>query len=133
MSPRQIYGYTVCLVCVIGFLVSVPSSIKAWHDFNNPLLADSGNVRLTSFEVFQSDELRRLNLRSAEAAELLGHDLRQAYDASVTEHTERIRFQSRKSLTANGVLAIACIVLFLIHIFWLRKSSDRVGYSTGRA
>lgn len=56
----QVYGYIVCIVAIITFLITVSGSIHALIDLSDPESSVSGDIRsekprLASFEIYKMD------------------------------------------------------------------------------
>jgi hypothetical protein len=57
----QIYGYAVCLVAVVTFLIAITSVVNALIDLNDPLHSGwnpQGSPSLASFENYKMDVLK---------------------------------------------------------------------------
>ena len=146
----QLYGYSVCLVAVITFLVSTSGVVVAAFDLSNPMRAQrpySGVDVPASFELYQAEyregqsrerasapeaveavEGSRIVTttrapRSAQPEALSDAALRKLYDAKVAERTAGVRFQAVRSLVGSGLMLLLSVALFAAHWLWLRRLS----------
>ena len=117
----QIYGYIVCLVVVITFLISIAALIGAMFDLSDPLHVTQHGRQPTNLASFETYKIAKLE--SLQEGQLLPDDqtLRVAYESEKTNLIQSVRFQARRSLTINGLLIIICITLFTTHWLWLRR------------
>ena len=116
-----IYGYAVCLVVVITFLISVAAIIFAVMDLGDPLYAgrSSGRASLASFENYKMDMLKSPDEKQAWVPD--DETLRAMYTSEKDDVIRRVRHDSMRSLYINAVLITICIVLFLTHWRWMRR------------
>jgi hypothetical protein len=134
----QIYGYLVCLVAVITFLVSANALVNNAYDLADPLYAQRyGREVPPSFELYREEMLTgRVSggapMRStrpdapaggAEAsARPLPTDaqLRAMYEALRADKIRTVRHQALRAVTSSALLIIVSLVLFVIHWRWAR-------------
>ena len=116
-----VYGYAVCLVVVITFLISVAAIIFAVMDLDDPLYAgrSSGKASLASFENYEMDMLKSPDEKQAWVPD--DETLRAMFTSEKDDVIRRVRHNSMRSLYINAVLIIICIVLFLTHWRWIRR------------
>ncbi|HSJ64385.1 MAG TPA: hypothetical protein VK922_10885 [Gemmatimonadaceae bacterium] len=124
-SPRiaQWYGYTVCLVAVITFLISAQSVVNQAFTLGNPLRAASRyGSALTSFEAFEAtqDLSPRRMPGDTTTAPLSEADLRRRYEVLRSEQIDQSRFDAMRAIVASGLMMLLAIALFLWHWRWLR-------------
>ena len=128
----QIYGYLVCLVAVITFLISSSTLVMAILDLGDPLHAGrriSGEPSLASFENYRADILRSApdEAQAAKAGYVLDEQtLRTMYEAAKTDKIQTIRHQSNRTIVIDSVLIVICIVLFVTHWRWVQKLTATV-------
>jgi len=123
----QIYGYVVCIVAVITFLISVTGLIGAFFDLSDPLHARGfsyGGPSLASFETYKMDVLK--SAREGQQGVAPGYvpddeTIRAMYDTAKSDRIQFVRFQARRSLTVTGLLLVVCITLFTTHWTWVRR------------
>jgi len=63
----QIYGYAVCLVAVITFLISSTSLINSVIDFSDPIHSGYGSSNLVSYEIYKTETLKSTNVDPAKS------------------------------------------------------------------
>jgi hypothetical protein len=135
----QLYGYTVCLVAVVTFLISVSSIIGAVFDLASPLEADRQffDASLTSLEAYKATYQRASEIRFR--ADQTKPDtfpepvLRARYEALRADQIARVHFQGVRSLTTSSVMLLLSVVLFGVHWRWLRKRSAAATSSSAPA
>jgi hypothetical protein len=129
----QIYAYTICVVAVITFLVSVTSLVNAVMDLQDPLHAGwiaPGSPSLASFENYKMDILKSTPKGDESNQEVYVPDdktLRAMYEAARADKIRTVQHQSDKSIMVSGLLIVICAVLFMIHWRWARKISKAEG------
>ncbi len=132
----QIYGYAVCLVTVVTFLVSLSSLVDAVFSLSAPLTGGArygpverfhGPVDLSSYEGYRMSVLRSPKGPDAADPGYVPDDetLRKMYEATRANRVETVRFHALRDLTTRGLLIIACVVLFATHWIWMRRLAGR--------
>ena len=116
-----VYGYAICLVAVITFLISIAGIIFAVMDLDDPLYAGrrSGKTSLASFENYKMDMLSSPDEKQAWVPD--DETLKAMYESEKDDVIRRVRHDSMRSLYIDAVLIIICIVLFLTHWRWMRR------------
>ena len=121
----QIYGYAVCLIAVITFLIAVTTVIEALFDLNNPQHAGFyRGPNIASFEAYRLDQHRSPKPVHAPADPVDVADdetLRAVYETAKVDDMERVKYQAWRQLTTHGLLLIVCITLFVGHFVWVRN------------
>lgn len=136
----QMYGYAVCLIAVVTFLLSANRMIDSVFDFSEPLRANQyggRGVSLTSFEAYKRDrgDLRGSRERPAPpmSVDPLGGpappvytdaELRRMFEEERVEHIGNVRFQSTRSLVSSLLMVLIASILFVAHWRWLRRQAD---------
>jgi hypothetical protein len=126
-TGAQIYGYTVCLVAVITFLICVASLVNAITDMGDPLHAgwnQAGAPSLASFENYKMDILRSLPKGEDSAKGSFIPDdqtLRGMYESAKNDKIQQTRFHANQTTIISSLLIAICIVLFITHWRWMRK------------
>ena len=116
-----IYGYAVCLVAVITFLIAVAAVIFAMMDLGDPLYASKGynQSSIASFENYKMEVLK-----SQDNKETWNPDdetIRSMYEAEKDDRIRRVKHDSMRSLYINGMLILITLILFGTHWRWMRK------------
>ena len=119
----HIYGYAVCLVTVITFLISITSLVNAIIDRGDPLhvggFSRSGTPSLASFENYKMDVLKSPEKESAYVPD--DQTLRGMYEASKADKIQSVQHRTRRSIIVDSILIALCAVLFSTHWRWMRK------------
>lgn len=121
-NPRQVYGYIVCLIAIIGFLISAPYVIRALVDLNDPMRASDNHPELASFEIYQLEALRKLGLTPYEAelrAETV--DFRNLFETARAEKIQTLRHRAYRNIFAYGLVVCVSIILFITHYLSVRR------------
>lgn len=128
----QIYGYLVCLIAVVTFLISLNSAVGAAIDLSDPLYSSRfrADPRLASFEVYRLELEQRRPVPPGVAGEPEPSRadtaaLRAAYEAAREDHIRSVRFQAIRELVTSGLLVLVAAALFVVHWVWLRRSGAR--------
>jgi hypothetical protein len=124
----QIYGYTVCVIAVITFLICASVIVNNVFDLTNPIQAGFGfESSLSSFEAYQATYQRDQRAVVAGSANAVRPDtaseatLRTRYEALREDRIGRVRFNAWKAIVTSGLLAIISVVLFALHWRWMRR------------
>lgn len=126
----QVYGYTVCVIAVITFLISISSAFNAIMDLTDPFhagsLYNSKSQQLASFDIYKLETVK--SLKGGEGASMAAYlpddaTLRSMYETARQEWLSTVRHQSVKSLTVSGIIVLVSIILFTTHWFWMRRLS----------
>jgi len=122
----QLYGYAVCLIAVIVFLISANSFVDHAFTLSNPLRGQGNQFgmepAITSFEAYRAT-LNRFGpstLDGGRPAALPDSALRIRYEALRADRLEQARFDAKRGLTTSGLLLMLSVALFAIHWRWLR-------------
>jgi hypothetical protein len=125
----QVYGYLVCLVAVITFLICASTLVYAILDLGDPIHAGftpAGSPSLASFENYKMDILKSTP-KDGEAARLAyipdDQTLRAMYEAARNDKIQFILHESNRTIVIDAILIIICVVLFVTHWRWVRKLS----------
>ena len=122
----QIYGYSVCVIAVVTFLICASVIVNNVFDLANPIAAGFSNESsLSSFEAYQATYLKdqRLGAAGAEVrpdtASLA--TLHKRNDAVRADRISRVQFQAWKAIMTSGLLLVISVVLFALHWRWMRR------------
>ena len=124
---QMIYGYAVCLVAVITFLISITSMVYSLMDLTDPINAyrtyGKDAPSLASYENYKMDIIKSLD--KEQSAELNDVTLQSMYDAAKQDAISKVKHDAYRSVIVNGLIIFVCIVLFMTHWIWMRKLSKR--------
>jgi hypothetical protein len=132
----QIYGYTVCLIAVIAFLISVNGVVDASFTLANPLHGPYGQVEgLTNFESYEASRVERMTVpdRGAPADTTSVETRRRRFEALRTDRIEANRLQAWRRIVGSGLTMLIAIGLFAWHWSWLRAriAEERAAVARG--
>lgn len=127
----QIYGYSVCLVSVISFLIAVTSLVNAMIDLGDPLHSGwnpPGSPSLASFENYKIDALKALPKNEGNTAAYLPSDqtLQGMYEAAKSDKIQMVRHQADRAFMLGGIMIIICGALFFTHWRWMQRLDEPV-------
>jgi hypothetical protein len=125
----QAYGYIICLVAVITFLISVTALVNAVIDKSDPLRAGRGwpsasSPNLASFENYKMDIIRSIPKDAGTVAQNNIPDdqtLRTMYEAAKNEVIQTALFRARQQMITCLLIIVICVVLFITHWRWMQK------------
>jgi hypothetical protein len=123
----QIYGYLVCLISVITFLICVSTLISAISDLGDPIhsgYTPAGSPSLASYANYKMDILKSgsKDPESGKAAYLPDEEtLRAMYEAAKNDKIQYVEHEAHRTIVIDGILIVVCVALFLTHWTWMRK------------
>jgi hypothetical protein len=120
---QMIYGYAICLVAVITFLIAITSLVQAVMDLTDPIHAYRSYGRdlpnLSSFENY------KLGVMKSTDTEQFSHfddeTLKLMYNADKADALAKVRHNSNKTILVDSLLLVITIILFAAHWIWLSK------------
>ena len=129
-SPRigaQVYGYTVCLVSVVTFLICIANLMNAVFDIRDPIHSGfnpQGSASLASYENYRMDILK--NLPKTEGTSIVPDEqtLKTMYEAARNDKIASVKSQATRNITINTILIVVCLALFITHWRWIRKMNS---------
>lgn len=124
---QMIYGYAVCIVAVIAFLISVTSVVYSLIDLTDPIHAyrtyGKDVPSLASYDNYKIDIIKSLDPKHN--VELDDTTLKSMYDAAKQDAISKVKHDAYRSIIVNSLLLLICIVLFTTHFIWMRKLSKK--------
>ncbi|MFN9114851.1 MAG: hypothetical protein ACOVP6_06320 [Lacibacter sp.] len=126
----QVYGYLVCIVAVITFLVSTGQLLNAIVDRADPIHADGyydGGSTLSTFEAYKLEKMNAVqHADSLSRAQIPDNNtLRSMYETEKAEKLAAAKHRNFRSLFVSSVLLVLSFSLFLFHWRWLRSISKQ--------
>ena len=134
-----LYGYLVCVIAVITFLVNVSGFIDASFDRMNPLASGRAygpyGGSLSSFESFRAtyDGARPTRVAPPEGGQAAARadtvsdaELRRRYEALRADQLLLATHQSTQRLVKHGLLLFVALVLFATHWMWARRQREAI-------
>lgn len=123
----MIYGYAVCIVAVITFLISITSVVYALMDLTDPINAyrtyGKDVPSLASYENYKVDIIKALD--PEHGLDLDDTTLKSMYDAAKNDAIAKVTHDAYRSVIVNSLVLIICLILFATHWIWMRKLSKK--------
>ncbi|MGI8842518.1 MAG: hypothetical protein ACR2HZ_02385 [Gemmatimonadaceae bacterium] len=123
-SPRiaQWYGYTVCLVAVVTFLLSARGVVDDLFTLSNPLRSSSRyGTSLTSFEAYEATKDMAPRGAPGDSVTPPSEDeLGRRYEALKEDQIAQSRFDATRGIVASLLMLLIAAGLFVWHWRWLR-------------
>lgn len=124
---KMIYGYAVCIVAVITFLISVTAVVYALIDLTDPINAyrtyNKAVPSLASYENYKIDIIKSLD--PEHGLDLDDTTLKSMYEAARNDAIAKVKHDAYRSVIVNSLVLIICIILFSTHWIWMRKLSRK--------
>ncbi len=123
----QIYGYSVCLVCVITFLISITALVNAIISLTDPLhsgYTPPGSPSLASYENYKMDILKSAAKPDESSKTTYTPDeqtIRSMFESAKAEKIQTVRHEANGNLIVSSLVIFICIILFITHWRWMRK------------
>lgn len=119
----QIYGYAVCLVAIITFLISLAAIINSVMDAKDPFYSFGDDPKLSSYENFKAETL---NSGNKDEAYIPDEATLQTMYKDLRDHKiNRVKHQTTKTIFVNSILLVLCIFLFSFHWIWIQRLSKQ--------
>jgi hypothetical protein len=131
----QIYGYTVCLIAVIAFLISINGVVDASFTLANPMHGPYGHVEgLTNFESYEASRVERMTVpdRGVPAETTSVETRRRRFEALRADRIQANRLQAWRRIVGSGLTMLIAIGLFAWHWSWLRARMAEERAAVGR-
>lgn len=114
----QVYGYSVCIVAIITFLITLAGIISSVIESTDPLHS-WGNQHLSSFENFKMHTVNSNNNENNYLPD--DNTLRIMYEDAKDYEIRKVKLQTTKSIFTNGLIFLISIILFIIHWRWMKQ------------
>lgn len=129
----QIYGYLICLVSVITFIICVANIIPAIIDLGDPLHSRSiytmqNSPSLASFENYKMDILKSVDKEAGINGQAYIPDdttLHAMYESAKADFVQTVIHSSMRTIIVSGIIILVCIILFFTHWNWMRRLSKK--------
>ena len=122
---QMIYGYAVCIVAVITFLISVTSVVYSLIDLTDPINAHRTYGKdapsLASYDNYKIDIIKSLDPKHD--VDLDDTTLKSMYESAKSDAIAKVKHSAYRTIIVNSLLLLVCIVLFTTHFIWMRKLS----------
>ena len=116
----QVYGYALCLVAVITFLISITALATAIIDLGDPMhsgYTPQGSPSLASFENYKLDVLRSSQKGTETVAQSYlptEQTLRSMYEAARNDRVQSSTHQSNKTILISCLLLLKPLYHFQV-------------------
>jgi hypothetical protein len=122
----KIYGYMICLVAVITFLICITDLVNSIIDRCDPIHADrySSSTNLASFETYKMDLLKETKSEGdTSKATFIPDDktMKAMYETVKAEQMQSSLHKINRNIVVDSLLIVICIILFGLHWRWMRK------------
>ena len=130
----QIYGYTVCLIAVVAFLISINGVVDATFTLANPMHGPYGHVDgLTSFESYEASRVERTSPERNPPVDTTSVETRRRrFEALRADRIDANRLQAWRRIVGSGLTMLIAIGLFAWHWSWLRARMAEERATVGR-
>ena len=122
---QMIYGYVLCIVTVITFLISVTSMVYSLIDLTDPINAHRTYGKdapsLASYENYKMDIIKSVD--PEHEVDLDDATLTSMFNAAKQDAISKVKHDAYRSVIVNSLVILICIVLFVTHWIWMRKLS----------
>jgi len=112
---QMVYGYAICLVAVITFIICITSMAYSLMDLSDPINAYRAYGKdapsLASFENYKVDIIRSLDTDNS--LKLNDETLHSMYDAAKQDAISKVNHNAYRSVIVNGLVIIITIFLFI--------------------
>jgi hypothetical protein len=125
-----VYGYSVCLVSVITFLICISSLVSSFSDLSDPLHSGftmAGTPSLASYEIYKMDIMKNGQPDGNSKSASFTPDenaLRSMYEAAKTDKIQKVRHDAYKAITIGIIMVLISVVLFLTHWKWMKSKNE---------
>jgi hypothetical protein len=117
----QIYGYAVCLVCVITILIASSALINAAFDAAAPEMSREISMGMP-FDAYRTTRPMAAPGETATVAEQLPDSVwRQRYEEDRRQRTRAVRYHGIRTVVSSTLLLLIATGFFGAHWRWLRR------------
>lgn len=123
----QIYGYTVCLVALITFLIAISTLVNSVMDKSDPLhsgFTPAGTPSLASYENYKMDILKNAP-KENDATKISNqpddNTLRAMYQSAKDDKIQSSLHDIKKSIMVETIMLVLSIIIFISHWIWMGK------------
>jgi hypothetical protein len=129
----QIYGYTVCLIAVVAFLISINGVVDASFTLASPMHAHGYGEALASFDAFEASRTERMVMDPNAPRDTTSEETRRRrFEALRADRIQSNRLQAYRRLVGSGLTMLIAVALFAWHWTWLRARAEEERAITAR-
>ena len=119
-----IYGYAVCLVTVITFIIAVADMVNSISDLGDPLYAERNYTKAPSLASFENYKMDILSSGEKDTSFVPDDEtLKSMYESARDDKIRSVKHRANRSIMVSSLLIIICIALFATHWIWIRRIS----------
>ena len=113
----HIYGYLVCLISLVTFLVCIANFVTAFIDKTDPLHSGYSTYNLSSYEAFKFELVKSMQNKEGEIQKVLSDEktMRSIYETTRQDKIDQVNFTSNRTIIECSILMAICLVLFITH------------------
>ena len=118
----MIYGFAVCMVCVITFIISFASILEGIVNMSDPVHAGSTwnyPAQLVSFDAYKMSVFNESENKAS--ISLDDQTIKAMYDSSLSDMVQSRLHHARRGVIVSGLLLILSSIFFAIHWIWMKK------------
>lgn len=136
----QIYGYAVCLISVVVFLVNLPEIVDVIGKLSDPIHSDRApSILSNTFEQWKMNyikewryseydeetktKIQKINLPDDSV-------LQKMYDHEKTQELQSYVHTTWTSFYQKGLLVVLSMIFFITHWRWVRKFVTNSNHTT---
>lgn len=123
----QIYGYTVCLVALITFLIATSTLVNSVMDKSDPIhvgYTPPGTPSLASYDNYKMDILKNLPKENEPSKPSIQPDEKTLNSMYLAAREDKIKSSlhiiNKNIMVSSSMIAIS-VLMFISHWVWMRK------------
>ncbi len=125
---QQLYGYMVCLIAVITFLIASSALVNAVFDRMRPAGIQPFGPDGGSFEAYKRQQVAQAVAaqdkgRASEIPIPSDSELHRSYDTQQRNQESYAEWQATKSIVTSCIMLLTAALLFVFHWRWVRRTS----------
>jgi hypothetical protein len=119
-KAAQIYGYVVCVVAVITFIIAIAALSSSLIDLGDPLHSQYQNkTNLASFENYKVEAMKDIKQDAAYIPDDV--TLKSMYEAERDSVIAQAKHHTKRNIMTNVILVIVSVLLFIVHWRWMNR------------
>ena len=116
----QVYGYSICVVAIITFLITTTGLINSIIDVKYSEYHSWSQNDNVTFEKYKMNTLNSFNKDPNYIP--TDEELQLMYEKEKVYNLQKVKIRITKDFLSNGIIFLISIILFLVHWRWMRKS-----------
>ena len=116
----QVYGYSICVIAIITFLITTAGLINSIIDAKFP---EYNSWSQNDFVTFEKYKMNTLNAFTKDPNYIpTDEELQLMFEKEKAHNLQKVKIRITKDFLSNGIIFLISIILFWIHWRWMRKS-----------